>query len=170
MSFYDVNYDLVVDRISPPYKRKNIFLAYLNALLSPLQSLHIGLFTTYRNDVLKRLQYNSQRLKLEQTLNEVFNNGNPFLINISQSQQRLFGFKFSENSVIKYGYKATEVIAPSLILYGSKHNEVAFVDFTVNIPSNISSFNPNFELSNLTALVNALKFVGKRYNTIIYTI
>lgn len=47
MSLYDFDIDLYVEQITPPNRRKNIFLSWLKAILSPLQYLHTLFFSYF---------------------------------------------------------------------------------------------------------------------------
>lgn len=72
MSIYNITYkDFVIDQL-PVDKRELVNVAYLTALLKPLETVHLDTFGPFRDQVVKKSKQNSQKILLESILNEKF--------------------------------------------------------------------------------------------------
>ena len=85
-SFYNVDYTMAGERLSPPFIRQPKYLAWIKSILTPLQQLRDNIFNTYYYDggtdfttgltnfgLNERLKYNSQTILFEYYLNKKFN-------------------------------------------------------------------------------------------------
>ena len=103
MAIYDVTYSLISERLLPPFKRTPILLAYLNAALTPLQTLRDWIFNDYYNGgteidgsgtvigINERLKYNSQTILLEYILNNALGTST---ITIDNSDPTIINYKY----------------------------------------------------------------------------
>ena len=103
MAIYDVTYSLICERLLPPFKRTPILLAYLNAALTPLQTLRDWIFNDYYNGgteidgsgtvigINERLKYNSQTILLEYILNNALGTAT---ITIDNSDPTIINYKY----------------------------------------------------------------------------
>jgi len=72
MSVYTINWDNFVIDYLPPDKREPVTLAFLQANLEPLNTLHLATFNVFRPDIKDRAKQNGQRILMESILNDVF--------------------------------------------------------------------------------------------------
>lgn len=84
-SFYSINFEIVAERLLPPFMRQPKQLSWLKSLLTPLQEARDNFFDVYYYDggvsildgtdnfgLNERLKYNSQTILLEFILNKEF--------------------------------------------------------------------------------------------------
>jgi len=98
MSIYDITYkDFVIDYL-PVDKRKPVNIAYLTALLTPVETVHVDTFGPYRDDVIERSKQNGQRILFESILNNKFGVTSAPLIYIDNSGDNITpNIFFNEN-------------------------------------------------------------------------
>lgn len=81
---YDINFKILSERITPPFLRKPVLLAWFAALLKPVQELRDNIFSDYANGgfdfivnnsvfgIRERVKRNAQTIAFENTLNREF--------------------------------------------------------------------------------------------------
>ena len=85
MSVFNVNMDLIIKEYLPPDKREDVQISWLNALLTPLQTLHDDTYLVYKPYITDRAKQNGQKIILESVLNNIFGVVGPQFIYIDNS-------------------------------------------------------------------------------------
>jgi hypothetical protein len=135
-------------------------LAWLSALVSPLDQTRNDTFVTFRNKVIEESRFNSQTLVLQELLNTVFNTGSLTAIYIKNADE------FTESTFIHNeaeGYPATylfnEGSGPAIFLFNEDEFNQPY-DFIVYVPTAIY----NASLNQVIAEVEKYRFSGVNYD------
>lgn len=166
MSFWNVNYTTVIDYVTPPSKRKSVFLSFVNALLSPLQTLNNALFNAYFADLQKRAKRTGQKIILEKTLNEVFvvPPSTPiFIDNNGDDIDPIYFYNDGESYPPIYFYNEGESYAP-IYFYNEGELDLNGL-FTVYVPFVTSATYPDVKIS---SEVNKYAPFGTKHKIINY--
>jgi hypothetical protein len=128
---YDIDFNKTSEDFIAPGKRFPVIQAILSMLNKPLQDFHYSTMILYRNDVLKRTRYNSQKIVMEEILNSVFGiTSGPriYLDSTDNNKDPLFFYKYTENLNKQYFSKARPK-------YFSKYKEYRpDFDLVINVP------------------------------------
>lgn len=157
---YNINFSQLISDLLPAFQRKQKMLAWLEVLLTPLQSLYNS-FLTYRNTTAYSIGFSGQVLSLEYLLNDVyFDDGTVRLIYIEdgERQEPLYVFQQLENQAA-YFHNDGEDYDP-VYLYNS--DEPTGYDFVVWVPFAFN-FPPEKPLEYLISLVNKHKAAGFQF-------
>ena len=95
MGFFDISFNILGFRLTPPNKRKERHSAWIRALLSPMTRINNEVLNIFFEEEKEKALRNGQKIILEDTLNKTFNIGNPTLITIDS---------FSDDITINYLY------------------------------------------------------------------
>lgn len=158
MSFYDINWDLLVKRMLPTSKRSTWHLEWLDSVLNGVIVLYND-FQTFKSSTLTELSYNSQKLLFEKALNDNFDATEKriYIDNSADDLEDSFCYAISEGEEDAYCYKLTEEPFSGRYTYRI-FEYVNPLDFTVFVPLALTSLTENIK-----ALVNFYKLAGKRY-------
>lgn len=161
---FNVDFNIIIQLLLPPFLRKSKNIEWLKALVKPLIDVYT-IFTTYRSSTIYSLSFTGQVIYLEKLLNDTYNSG---LTGIYIKDDNLmsvpFIFNKSEGVVNVYLYNFSESATPFYL-----YNQSAFIsqnDFIVMVPAVIYSTlqqNNNQGLNNMTALIKLYKLAGKRF-------
>lgn len=159
---YNIDFSKLVADLSPPlFRRSPRMQAWLNILISPLQTFY-NIFLSYITAHKYSIGFTGQVLSLKYLLNDVyFGNGTYNLMRIEDSdrEQPLYLFNIPENESA-YIYNKSEAVVGNYILNSS---EPTGYDFTVLVPF-AYNFPPDKDIEYLKALVNKHKAVGFQFN------
>lgn len=165
MSFYDVNFrDFIADYL-PPDKREERNIAYLTALLKPLETLHVSTFQGFRDATIEDAKENGQKLILEDVLNKYFGIiSAPFIYidNSGDDVAPLLLYQIEEAQVPTFFYQETE----STPVYLAQEDEVNNnKEFKVFVPTAVYLANGE---DNIRAQVDRLRPYSTYYTIIQY--
>lgn len=166
MSLYSLDYNIFINEFLPPDKRAPIMKAFLGANLTPVNTLHEAVFTTYRPEVLAKTKHNGQKIILEAVLNEVFNTTAPALIyidNTGDDKPPLTFFNQFEGYPQITFYNQSEG-QPGATFYNQSEAE-ANNDFIVYVPAAIYSA---VGVAKIRAEVDRLRPYSTNYTVISY--
>jgi hypothetical protein len=164
LGVYSINFEVVSERLTPWFWRKPVWLSYLKAALTPLQTAN-GEMVTFVNAIWTKLSYTGQHLALRELLNDTYDD----------TLRRIF---IDENDVTFDSidlYKQPETDPSPLSIYlQSEVNPAPFSiykqgegtggdNFTINIPAAIT-----FDEDTLRSLVDFYVIAGKNYNIVIF--
>lgn len=148
--WYEVDYKRLAILLLPPFLRKPRNVAYVQALLSPIDEVHYGWKQKRQRDWYK-IQHNGQVCKLRKVLNDAFD----------PSERRIYitdGNSFPR----KYIYTRAEnkpVFLGKLFIYRHAEYEGTGSDFIVFAPPDIIAAQTN----EMKALIEFYKLASKRY-------
>lgn len=157
---YSIDWDKLISDLLPAFLRKPKMLAWLQVLLTPLQTLY-NTFITYRNATAFSIGFTGQTMSLEYLLNYTyFDDGTLRLIYIEDGERRepLYVFQQSENQPA-YFHNDGEDYDP-VYLYNSE--EPTGYDFVVWVPFAFN-FPPEKPLEYLISLLNKHKAAGFQF-------
>jgi len=166
MTFNTNLYRLIFSKISsgltPWFWRKDVFLAYLNSALAPLQTLNTQ-FYNYVTTKWAGLQYTGQHLALEGLLNNLFDPiARAITItenDVTLSYLDLYKAEETDPSPLSL-YLASETNPSPLSLYRVLEGKGG-INFTINIPASVS-YDEDLLRSKLDFFVTA----GRQYNIV----
>ncbi|RKR83174.1 hypothetical protein BDD43_3376 [Mucilaginibacter gracilis] len=139
-------------------------LAWLTALVSPLEQTRDDVFITFRNEAIEKARYNCQTIILQSILNKVFNTGNKtdiYIKNSDEFTEHTNLFNEAEGYPAIYLYNEGE--GRPIYLFNESEFEQVY-DFVVYVPTAIY----NASLDVLKAWIDKYKFSGINYNIIAY--
>lgn len=157
---YNIDFSKLISDLLPAFLRKNRMIAWLEVLLTPLQTLY-NAFLSYRSSTAYSINFTGQVLSLEYLLNDTFfGNGTYKLIYITDGERRepVYVFQQLEN-IPAYFHNVGEVYDP-VYLYNS--DEPTGYDFVVWVPGAFN-FPPDKPLEYLIGLVNKHKAAGFQF-------
>lgn len=164
MFWSTINIDLLSSQFLPMALRDEKFKAILNSYLSPLQKI--------ADDTLYKMQHNGTKIYLEKMLNEsygvvTYNNQNHSetkLIYIEDitPEEKLFVWQNEEVENVFLEDDAEEIEED--IFLDDDTEGTAATSFVVYMPDTIS-----FTETELRALIDSYRYIGKKYTIQIYT-
>lgn len=163
MAFYDVNFNILINRVSPPNKRGAVHLAWLRCLVAPLNTLNVAFFTTYFNDVKARAKRTGQKIILEDTLNTVFNSSGIRIDNTGDNLGIDYFYREDEGYEAIYFYDEAEGEEPNY--FYSPEEYIGAREFVVLVPTAVLS---NFSEAQIKAEVNKYRPAGTTYKILTY--
>lgn len=166
MMNFGLNILQLVKGLIPLKIRGDRFMAWIGALVAPIQTLNVT-FASLVDDLRYKQKFNGQVIYLEHILNDQFDpNGRDvyiddpseyilenYIFNVSEDPQTLILYNKSEGQPPLYLYNLDEVAANN--------------DFIVYVPDTIT-FNSAVEVQ-MRAIINRYRHAGKRYSFEIYT-
>jgi hypothetical protein len=163
---YLIDFFLLASRINVVNKRKPIHQSWLNVYMTPLMTLNNAFFNVFFPDVRQRAKRTGQKIVLEQTLNIVFNPGNPRKITIDNSGDDL-GTSFFYNSNEGYPpqtfYNESEGEEPFYFYNENEYDGLG--DFVVFVPVEVIT---NFTIPQIESEVDKYRPAGTNYQIITY--
>ncbi len=162
MGFFDINFQQLALRLSPPFKRGEKLSLWYKDILSPMQTLTDDIFQNQVPIIEDRTRYNSITIVLEDILNTEFNILEAPFIYIQNNENTVDQLVFRK---IVEGYAPTffrnESEVPDAPIYFRNSSEVLTeFDFIVFVP--VALF-PTIE-DQVRALVQDLKIVGVNFD------
>jgi hypothetical protein len=165
-----MNYSFDVSKwlklVLPACYRKTRLIAFFEALLCPLQSLHTS-FVKFKNDILFRTSYNSQQGSLIALLNKVFADdihAKRFtILTVSELKRKYFAPVSTDNSDLEpdlYVGLGTESREPIYVGLAYEYDNIYFL---VYAPSEVIG-----RETEIKAWVNYYKFAGKSFKIIYF--
>lgn len=151
---YNLNLKKLIFTTLPIVLRQNL-VELLWVLLYPVRNLH-NRFTSFRNEKLVDLSYNSQYPNLQRLLNDKFDMQRRIKVYDSQSNKPVI--LYPQDHVHSFD---DPVITPLVV-----HNSFAyyFNGFTVELPG-IFQYNIN-KINQIIKIINTYKFSGTKYQII----
>jgi hypothetical protein len=158
MSFYDIDWSLLIKRVLPTQKRDVWHVEWLESALKGIRIVYDD-FTTFKTTTLTTLSYNSQRLLFEKAINDqvdetlqrvyIDNSADDieesFCYQIAEAQEDAFCYQLAEEPFSgRYTYQLIEYITP--------------LDFTVYVPNVLIN-----STQTIIGIINFYKLAGKRY-------
>ena len=155
---YTFNHRKFTKQLLPSFLRLPNWVAYLSALVTPLQRLYDD-FLDQRDRLNKEARYNSQIMLFEYLLNSAFDptSRRINIVTTSSGGVRVNAVLKSEGSKIN-AYEKDEGFNK---VTANLKTEFTNVDFEVRIPSVLSS-----EKDGIERMVNKYRFAGKQFNII----
>lgn len=164
LGVYSINFAVVSERLTPWFWRRPVWLSYLKAALTPLQTNNSEM-SAFVNSVWTKLSYTGQHLALEEFLNDTYDD----------TLRRIFidenNITFETLDIYKQGetdpspisiYLQSEVNPAPFSIY--KQGEGLGGDnFTINIPAAVS-----FDEDTLRSMVDFYVIAGKNYNIVTF--
>ena len=183
-SFYDVDFTILSEKVTPPFLRKPKMLAWLTSLLAPLQNVRNEFFEKYYYNgganflntntisVDERLKYNSQTILLEFILNKAFGITTApliFIVNATGFADTEFLSSVTSGDVPSY-WGDSPNDSDTVFL----QNEIEYLpafDFTVYVPlavyNTLGTTNPQRD-ARVQKEVDKYKIIGTTNNIISY--
>ena len=156
-NIYNVNWGKLLNWLLPEMLRKPKLLAFMNALVFPIQLLHIDLLR-FKKQKEYQLSINSQVCRMQAMLNDKYDSGaRRIYIDDGHLGNSVYVFTAAENTHT-WLFKSSE----NNPLYVYNRNEIkgTAAHFIVYIPTIL---NGNINIPELTSLVNIYKLPGKRW-------
>lgn len=157
LDFKKVFIDFVAVKI-----RREKMTAWVEALLSPLQSLH-DQFVLWHTKIRYDLSFTGQQVYLEHLLNDVYDDNSRRIYIDDPSGTVIFSnfiFNKIEAQPAKYIYNKSEA-QPSSFVYNKSEASVSTDDFIVYVPSTI--FTNPVEIA-MKQLIDKYRAAGKKYS------
>lgn len=158
MTFYDIDWSLLIKRILPTQKRDTWHIDWLMSALKGIRNIYDD-FITFKSDTLRILSYNSQKLLFEKAINDDVDPTlkRVYIDNAADDLEDSFCYYISENQEDAYCYQLAEEPFNGRFTY--RIIEYVFpVDFTVYVPTALTN-----ATQKIRAIVNFYKLAGKRY-------
>ena len=154
MIWQTVDFNILIEDLSPTFLRKPAQLALLQSVVKPVDTLY--------KDTLYKMQHNSQVIYLEKMLNEWFNVSGYSSAN-HEATKTVF-ITDAPASVKVYYYQESENLP---LYHGTVYDSSQLVlhDFIINIPDTYV-----FVEAKLRAVVDYYKLAGKKYVIETYTL
>ena len=154
---FQLDYQRLIAMLLPFSLRKEIMLAWLNTLLSPVKGLYID-FLKYRNQANYKMEHNGQVVYLQKVLNDRFDPDDKRIrIRDGSKYDSVYVFRANENKV-QYLNK--------IYLYDHLSYGDTGADFQVYVPADIPIWEKSSLKVELRSLLNYYKLAGKRYKLI----
>lgn len=151
MEYYKINYNLLVQLLIPTFLRKPRIIAFLQAAIAPLTSLHQQ-FNQARIDDHYKLDHNWQKCYLQKVLNDMFD--------VDERKIRIIeGDKYERNYIYTNAEQMSKYLGTLFLRRSEDYSDNGF-DFTVDM-NNVTA-----NLYDVEALVNYYKLEGVRFNII----
>ena len=153
-----------ITELLPVDKRKRTIIAFLYRMLWKARDLQSKFVRLY-NQQIYELPFTSQTLSLENRLNQRYGLplGHIYILTVSP----LFGATYihfiNENQTPFYAFCIAEAEPPQYVRFFAEHTNTSNADFIVYVPSSLL-----FDESELKAIVNTYRLVGKRFKVEIY--
>lgn len=162
---YDVDYTEFGKNFIPPKRRTEDHVAWVKALLTPVQQVRDLIFDVYRPDVIERMRYNGQTIILEAILNKVFEIPPPpypqiIIDNIDNNIENVYIYNIAEEKAL---FIYNEAENQPIYLYNEAEYEVEF-DFIVYVPNIAPEFFFNNIEKQVRAEVEKYKIAGVNYD------
>lgn len=151
---YDIEFALAAKRLLPPFLRQLKQIAWLTALVKPLQELRDDIFDTYMPDVKKRMRYNGQTVVLEAILNQFYSLTSGDLIYIESASVESANVFVGESGSTSFYVGKTANTAHA----GASYDLNAF-NFTIYVPVSLT-----YVEAELRALVDGIRPAGTVYD------
>ena len=184
-SFYDIDFKIVAERLSPPFARAVKFLAWFNSLLTPLQQTRDELFEKYyylggSNYILpgeligldERLKYNAQTVLFEYILNKHYGvvvAPYIYIVNHTGSLDTVYLADAVSGEPTSYWNDPPN--DADTVFIGNESDYMAAYDFTVYVPAalyaTLGASNPERD-ANVQFEVDKYKIIGTNNNIISY--
>jgi hypothetical protein len=131
---FELDFKTFILRFEAPDIRKPIQLAWLYAILKPIETLHQS-FLDYRDLKLDEVVYNSQTIVLEHLLNKKFTLANNliYIDNVYDNVEKVYDYFLDENEEAGYDYFLSEDKDTFITYLSEDSNEY---DFVVYVPNN----------------------------------
>lgn len=163
-----VFFNALAGDLIPPLIRKPKQVAWLSALVAPLQTTFDS-FVTYYNNLLVKARYNIQFIVLTAALNREFPNTVTILIiyivqnSINYDEMYFFNtFEGIPALYIQYFFNQSEAIPEYF------YNETEYIpvfDYTVHVPAGYVGTNANWQ-AEITAFVNKYNQLGYTFEVV----
>ncbi|WP_025143046.1 hypothetical protein [Pedobacter jeongneungensis] len=150
--WYTIDINKLVILLIPTFLRKPVFIAWLQALATPITTLHQQWYNK-RLDNLYKLAHNGQVCYLRAALNDAFDPG----------QRRIKitnGNKYQRKYIYTSAEQKQKYLGLSYLLQVGDYADTG-VDFRVVIPQDFDLVNNIYQLK---AMIDFYKLAGKRYN------
>lgn len=162
MNLY-LNFREVFQYLIPTWIRGEKFVAWLGAILEPVQTLNQS-FADWASAVRYDLRFNGQVIYLEHVLNDQFDDTLRRIYIDDPAGQQIFTpyvFNKAEQQPPLYLYNVADALdtEDNIVIYNVSELEVT-EDFVVHVPSGI--FNPAAEVQ-MRGLIDKYRIAGKRY-------
>lgn len=166
---FDVNFEIQIIRLLPPFLRKPKMVAWLNIMLLPLVQLY-GTFLAYRSDTLRAVSITPSTYSLEYYLNFLFTGVVPVVADYSldYSDGGIWIENNNDAETLNFVYDANDN-QDTMIVYDAEDGEQTYLydfedyldndTFVVHVPA---SFNINEDL--LKGILNKYKVAGNQYS------
>ncbi len=156
-NIYIVNWNKLLTWLLPEVLRKPKVLAFMNALVYPIQLLHIDLLR-FKKQKEYQLSINSQVCRMQAMLNDYYDSGlRRIYIGDGQLGNEVYLFQDSENSPI--GLFTDAENNPEYV-YNDNELVGTVADFIVYIPNVL---NGSININEMVSLVNQNKLPGKKW-------
>ena len=158
MSFYSVDFDLLIKRLLPTQKRDTWHLEWLASIIKGVKNIYDD-FTTFKTETLRQLSLNSQKLLFEKAINDDVDSTlkRIYIDNSADDLEDSYFYQLSEGQDDAFCYKLTEEPFSGRYMY-SIREYLSPYDFTVFVPTALIN-----EVEKIKAIVNFYKLAGKRY-------
>jgi hypothetical protein len=147
--FYSIDFELVAERLLPPFLRTPISLAWIRSILKPLQQLRDSNIDAYYYDggvdittgntavgLNERLKYNSQTILLEYILNKHFSVvSSPFIYIDNAVSSTDINYVSSVGDGFVPLYVGDSPNDANTVFLGSESDYFPAFDFTVYVPT-----------------------------------
>jgi len=170
---FDIDFEVQIIRLLPPFLRSPKMIAWLRAMLSPLVRLHQR-FVGYRNQTLRALSITPSTYSLEWYLNFIFTGQQPTYVgysldysgggiwieNNNESEPLSYVYDANDNQQTMFVYDANDDMQTYLYDYKDYLNNDSFI---VHIPT-MAGIDENY----LRAILNKYKIAGNGYSVSYY--
>lgn len=150
--WYKVDINKLVILLIPTFLRKPVFIAWLQALATPIATLHQQWYNR-RLDNLYRLDHNGQVCFLRAALNDAFD-ADFRRIKITN------GNKYQRKYIYTNAEQKNKYLGINYLLQVGDYADTG-ADFRVVIPQDFDLVNNRYQLK---AMIDFYKLAGKRYN------
>ena len=153
---YGFNTNTLIKQLLPPAVRKPKQIAWLMALVKPVQDLHTA-FLAYRQQALRDITITSQVNRLTKALQDKFSNDGIYLVHPLDYLDQAYVYLYAEERLPEYDYLLEENHRPKEFDYILDELNRDF-DFIVRVPAILAQSN-----NNITAFVNKYVMAGRRF-------
>lgn len=163
---YNIDFGQFAKTIIPPVKRGVKHLAWLKAILTPLQTVFDSFFGTFRPDIVSRAKHNGQKIIMESVLNETFSVTAPpyiYIDNTGNNNEPITFFNEREGFEGAFFFNESEAETPTYLVNNSETN--TNTNFVVYVPSAVLS---SFGSSIIAAEVDRLRPYSTQYTITSY--
>lgn len=166
MSYYDIDFTKLVKLLLPVRLRQQKMIHWLQCLVQPVKDLY-DRFTVNRNNNIYTLAHNSQVVKLQQVLNDVFDTTDRGIYVVDTFiADPLYVFLEAESHPLWLGW-SWEAPAPGYTIPSWLYTdaEIAFVayHFIIKVPTGVT-----VDMARLNALVDKYRLPSRNRYTVVY--
>jgi len=137
MRTYSFDVNKLVRRLVPYFLLRPVQVAWIETILSPIQSLHSD-FLAYRLSQLKSATITSESNRLTKGLQDYFNDNTIYIIHNTDYLDEAFVYLQNEGATPDYDYTNAEAHTP--VVYDFVQAEYGVqIDFIVRIPLSMAS-------------------------------